>query len=327
MFIRLFQGSSKALKVVVLFRVPAIFQWIHWWTLSKISCAGSRTERWWRCSETGFPSRGRKNRQRLLSVWHATHPLSHPLCKTLSVKKADKTISPICRSQTPKHTNVYDYKHKLTLVDLSIPYCGIQVSTTTHASLFDQWAHAVASMCHGISLDSKNVMEKWWIPCWARFSSYSQVLRLSHSVKGIVMSCSCKGVWSLHNVLFLDTTVMIAQSPLQKTKEKAHNSFSQWPLSTVFRSLHLLDKQLNRRSSSSLNVRLVVICDCTAVNKKSAVSTELVSSPDTEQKLTSISSPQSSRSLILWRSCIFPNQHKYDLDALQQHHTISSELK
>jgi hypothetical protein len=77
---------------------------------------------------------------------------------------------------------------------------------------------------------------------------------------------------------------MIAQSPLKKIKEKAHNSFSQWPLSTVFRSLHLLDKQLNRRSSSSLNVRLVVICDCTATNKKSAVSTELVSSPDTEQK-------------------------------------------
>jgi hypothetical protein len=88
-------------------------------------------------------------------------------------------------------------------------------------------------------------------------------------------------------------------SPLKKTKEKARNSFSQWPLSTVFRSLHLLDKQLNRRSSSSLDVRLVVICDCTAMNKKSAVSTELVSSPDTEQKLTSISSPQSSRSLIL----------------------------
>jgi hypothetical protein len=28
-FIRLFQGSSKALKVVVVFRVPAVFQWIH----------------------------------------------------------------------------------------------------------------------------------------------------------------------------------------------------------------------------------------------------------------------------------------------------------
>jgi hypothetical protein len=271
--------------------------------------------------ETGFPSRGRKNRQRLTSVWHATHPcsLSHPRCKTLPVKKAGNTISPICRPQTPEHTNVYDYKHKLTLVDLSIPYCRIQNSTTTHASLFDRWAHAVASMCHGISLDSKNVMEKWWMPCCARFSSYSQVLRLSHSVKGIVMSCSCKGVWSLHNVLFLDTTVMIAQSPLKKTKEKAHNSFSQWPRSTVFRSRHLLDKQLKRRSSSSLNVRLVAICDCTAMNKKSAVSTELVSSPDTEQKLPSISSPQSSRSLILWRcfwrSCIFPNQHKCDLDA------------
>jgi hypothetical protein len=324
-FIRLFQGSSKALKVVVVFRVPAVFQWIHWWT-------GSHTERWWRCSETGFPSRGRKNRQRLTSVWHATHPLS--LIHVARLFRWRRQVTPFLQFADRKHPNTQmlmisnTSSHSLIYQSHIVAYKSPQQHTPV--CLIDelmQWQACV------MELDS---IQRMWrkndgclavldFPPIPKYSDY-HILQ-----KGIVMSCSCKGVWSLHNVLFLDTTVMIAQSPVKKTKEKAHNSFSQWPLSTVFRSLHLLDKQLNRRSSSSLNVRLVVICDCTAMNKKSVVSTELVSSPDTEQKLTRISSPQSRRSLILWRSlwrsCIFPNQHKCDLDALQQHHTISSELK
>jgi hypothetical protein len=30
LFLRLFQGSSRALKAVLVFKVPAVVQWIHW---------------------------------------------------------------------------------------------------------------------------------------------------------------------------------------------------------------------------------------------------------------------------------------------------------
>ncbi len=59
LFIKLLQCSSRALKAVHLFRVPAYFQWIHWIRLmnliqdfqSKIFSAGSHTERLWRWSK------------------------------------------------------------------------------------------------------------------------------------------------------------------------------------------------------------------------------------------------------------------------------------
>jgi hypothetical protein len=46
---------SKPLKDVEFFRVPAVslssgFTWFDWWTISKISSAGSHTEHWRRCS-------------------------------------------------------------------------------------------------------------------------------------------------------------------------------------------------------------------------------------------------------------------------------------
>jgi hypothetical protein len=63
-FIRLFQGSSRALKAVHFFRVIAVFQKIHsifdCCISSKISSAGPHTERQWRCSNlfglaSGYP--------------------------------------------------------------------------------------------------------------------------------------------------------------------------------------------------------------------------------------------------------------------------------
>ncbi len=63
-FIRLFQGSSRALKAVHFFRVTAVFQWLHsifdCCISSKISSAGSHTERQRRCSDlfrlaSGYP--------------------------------------------------------------------------------------------------------------------------------------------------------------------------------------------------------------------------------------------------------------------------------
>jgi len=39
----------RALEAEVIFKVPLVLQLIHWWTSSKISRAGSHTERWWRC--------------------------------------------------------------------------------------------------------------------------------------------------------------------------------------------------------------------------------------------------------------------------------------
>jgi hypothetical protein len=107
MFCKLESKFFSCYFFITLFLMHFKDDFYSWWTSSKISCAGSHTERWWRCSETGFPSRGRKNRQRLISVWHATHPLSHPRCKTLSVKKAGNTISTICRLQNHPNTQIF----------------------------------------------------------------------------------------------------------------------------------------------------------------------------------------------------------------------------
>jgi hypothetical protein len=59
-FIRLFQGCSKPMKALHLFRVIAIFQRIRWFdscTSSKNSSAGWHTERRWRCSKCSQTSR------------------------------------------------------------------------------------------------------------------------------------------------------------------------------------------------------------------------------------------------------------------------------